>query len=54
VLRGYNPDLVGAVKRLQIGAVIAHVPAAVQRLQAIGFEPRFTAADWTYLVRPGN
>jgi len=54
VLRGYNPDLVGAVKRLQIGAVIAHVPAAVQRLEAIGFEPRFTASDGTYLVRPGN
>jgi hypothetical protein len=51
VLRGYTPDLLGAVKRLQIGAVIAHVPAAIQRLEAAGFEPRFTAPDGTYLVR---
>ncbi|MFL5908817.1 MAG: hypothetical protein ACJ75Z_14620 [Solirubrobacterales bacterium] len=51
VLRGYTPDLLGAVNRLQIGAVIAHVPAAIRRLEAAGFEPRFTAPDGTYLVR---
>jgi hypothetical protein len=51
VLRGYTPDLLGAVRRLQIGAVIAHVPAAIRRLEEVGFEPRYTAADGTYLVR---
>jgi hypothetical protein len=51
VLRGYTPDLLGAVKRLQIGAVIAHVPAAIRRLEEVGFEPRYSAADGTYLVR---
>jgi hypothetical protein len=54
VLRGYTPDLVGAVKRLQIGAVIAHVPAAVERLEAAGFRAEFTAPDGTYLVREGK
>jgi hypothetical protein len=51
VLRGSAPDLRGAVRRLQIGAVIAHVPTAIRRLEAAGFEPRFTAPDGTYLVR---
>ena len=51
VLRGYTPDLVGAVERLQIGAVIAHVPAAVERLEAIGFRPEFSSPGGTYLVR---
>jgi hypothetical protein len=51
VLRGYTPDLLGAVKRLQIGAVIAHVPAAVERLEAIGFRPEFSSPGGTYLVR---
>lgn len=51
VLRGYTPDLLGAVKRLQIRAVIAHVPAAIERLETIGFRAEFTAPDGTYLVR---
>jgi hypothetical protein len=51
VLRGYTPDLLGAVERLQIGAVIAHVPAAIQRLEAIGFRPEFSSPGGTYLVR---
>jgi hypothetical protein len=51
VLRGYTPDLLGAVKRLEIGAVIVHVPAAIRRLEAAGFVPKFTAPDGTYLVR---
>jgi len=51
VLRGYTPDLLGAVKRLQIGAVIAHVPAAITRLEAVGFEPEYSSPDGTYLVR---
>jgi hypothetical protein len=51
VLRGYTPDLLGAVKRLQIGAVIAHVPAAIRRLKEIGFVAEFSSPDGTYLVR---
>jgi hypothetical protein len=51
VLRGYTPDLVGAVNRLQIGAVIAHVPAGIARLEAIGFRPKFRSPGGTYLVR---
>jgi hypothetical protein len=51
VLRGYTPDLLGAVERLQIGAVIAHVPAAIRRLEAIGFRPEYSSPDGTYLVR---
>ncbi len=51
VLRGYTPDLLGAVKRLQIGAVIAHLPPAINRLQQIGFRRQFTSAGGTYLVR---
>jgi hypothetical protein len=51
VLRGYTPDLLGAVNRLQIGAVIAHVPAAIRRLEAIGFRPEFSSPGGTYLVR---
>jgi hypothetical protein len=54
VLRGYTPDLLGAVKRLQIGAVIAHVPAAVAHLEDAGFVPRFRAEDGVYLVRKNN
>jgi hypothetical protein len=51
VLRGYTPDLLGAVERLQIGAVIAHVPAAIRRLEAIGFRPEYSSPGGTYLVR---
>jgi hypothetical protein len=51
VLRGYSPDLLGAVKRLQIGAVIAHVPWAIDRLEAVGFVAEFSSPDGTYLVR---
>jgi hypothetical protein len=51
VLRGYTPDLLGAVKRLQIGAVIAHVPAAIERLEGVGFVAEFSSPDGTYLVR---
>jgi hypothetical protein len=52
VLRGYTPDLLGAVGCLQIGAVIAHVPVAIRRLEQVGFRAEFKAADGTtYLVR---
>ena len=52
VLRGYTPDLLGAVERLQIGAVIAHLPPAIRRLEEIGFRRAFTDAEGNaYLVR---
>ena len=52
VLRGYTPDLLGAVERLQIGAVIAHLPPAIRRLEEIGFWRAFTDAEGNaYLVR---
>jgi hypothetical protein len=54
VLRGYTPDLLGAVKRLQIGAVIAHVPAAIRRLEEAGFVPAYSTPQGTYLVREGK
>jgi hypothetical protein len=54
VLRGYTPDLVGAVRRLDIGAVIAHVPGAIRRLEAAGFRPEYSSPGGTYLVRPAK
>jgi hypothetical protein len=52
VLRaGSAADLAGALRRVHAGAVIVHLPSAIQRLEAVGFRPRFTSADGTYLVR---
>jgi hypothetical protein len=51
VLRGYTPDLLGAVQRLQIGAVIVHIPGAIRRLEGVGFRPQLITADGAYLVR---
>jgi hypothetical protein len=52
VLRaGSAPDLPGALRRIHAGAVIVHLPSAVQRLEAAGFRPVFTSSEGTYLVR---
>jgi hypothetical protein len=52
VLRaGTAADLPGALRRIDAGAVIAHLPSAIQRLEAAGFRPQYTSADGTYLVR---
>ncbi len=52
VLRaGTAADLPGALRRIHAGAVIAHLPSAIQRLEVAGFRPEFTSGDATYLVR---
>jgi hypothetical protein len=52
VLRaGSAPDLPGALRRINAGAVIAHLPSAIRRLEAAGFRPEFSSAEGTYLVR---
>jgi hypothetical protein len=52
VLRaGQAEDLAGALRRIHAGAVIVHLPSAIQRLEAAGFRPEFTSPDGTYLVR---
>src|SRR5215207_6687322 len=49
-------DLAGqhrvALRRLKAGAVIAHVPSAIQAIQAAGFTPVYSTPQGTYLVRP--
>ena len=52
VLRaGTAADLVGALRRIHAGAVLAHLPSAILRLEAAGFRPEFSSPDGTYLVR---
>ena len=51
VLRaGTAGNLAEALRRTHAGAVIAHLPSAIRRLEAAGFRPVFTSADGTYLV----
>jgi hypothetical protein len=51
VLRNGTPDLRAALRRLDAGAVIAHVPSAIRALQAAGFKPVYETPQGTYLVR---
>jgi hypothetical protein len=51
VLRNGAPDLRAALRRLDAGAVIAHVPSAIRALQAAGFKPVYETPQGTYLVR---
>jgi hypothetical protein len=52
VLRaGSAQNLSAALKRIHAGAVIAHLPSAIRRLEAAGFQPRFSSTAGTYLVR---
>jgi MFS family permease len=51
ILRAWTRDLPGALKRTHAGAVITHVQSAIRQLEAMGFRPRFTSAQGTYLVR---
>ncbi|MGA9635069.1 MAG: hypothetical protein WBQ41_07495, partial [Solirubrobacterales bacterium] len=48
---GSEPDLRAALRRTHAGAVIAHLPSAIQRLEAAGFRAEFSSAEGTYLVR---
>jgi hypothetical protein len=52
LLHGTIEDPGPVVRRLDVGAVIAHIPEAVERLEHDGFEAEFTGPDGTYLVRP--
>jgi hypothetical protein len=47
-----NPT--AAVERLNVGAVIAHVPWAIRALERHGFQARFATPEGTYLVRRGR
>jgi hypothetical protein len=51
VLRNGSPDLRAALRRLDAGAVIAHVPSAIRALEAAGFTPVYSTSKGTYLVR---
>jgi hypothetical protein len=51
VLRNGATDLRAALRRLDAGAVIAHVPSAIRALQAAGFQPVYSTPQGTYLVR---
>src|SRR3954470_23730757 len=52
VLRaGSAADLPGALRRIHAGAVIAHLPSAIHRLEVAGFRPEYASPEGTYLVR---
>jgi hypothetical protein len=51
LLHGTIADPRPVVRRLDVSAVIAHIPAAVERLKNAGFKARFTGPGGTYLVR---
>ena len=51
VLRTGVPDLRAALRRLDAGAVIAHVPSAIRALEAAGFKRVYSTPDGAYLVR---
>jgi hypothetical protein len=51
VLRGWAADVPESVDRLGAGAVIAHVPEAIRRLESHGFVAEFRSSEGTYLVR---
>jgi hypothetical protein len=51
ILRGWHGDPTRAVERLNVGAVIAHLPRAIEALKAHGFAVEFKGGGSTYLVR---
>jgi MFS family permease len=51
ILRGWIADLPAAAERLQAGAVIAHVPQAIRKLEDDGYVAEFSAPEGTYLVK---
>ena len=54
VLRSGAPDLRGALRRLDAGAVIAHVHSAIRALEAAGYKPVYSTPQGTYLVAPAK
>ena len=51
VLRAGTAGPPRALRRIHAGAVIAHVPSAIRRLEAAGFRPVFSSSQGTYLVQ---
>lgn len=51
ILHGTYPNPTPDVRRLQVGAVIAYLPEAIERLEAHGFVARSSGPNGTYLVR---
>jgi hypothetical protein len=51
ILRGWHGNPIREVRRLHVGAVIAHLPGAIQALEAHGFAIKYADADGVYLVR---
>jgi hypothetical protein len=54
LLRGWYPNPLKAAKRLHVRAVIAHLPGAIEDLEAHGFAPKVATPHATYLVRRGR
>jgi hypothetical protein len=53
ILHGSRRDPTPYVRRLDVRAVIAYLPEAIERLEAHGFVARLSAERGTYLVRRG-
>jgi hypothetical protein len=51
ILRGWHENPTPDVKRLHVGAVIAHLPGAIRTLEAHGFVVKYEDAHGAYLVR---
>jgi hypothetical protein len=52
ILRGWwNGNPTRSVRRLHVGAVIAHLPVAIQALEAHGFVLEYQGEGGAYLVR---
>jgi hypothetical protein len=55
ILRGWGGDPTPYVRRFHVGAVIAHLPVAIDALEAHGFTAEYSGPGGTYLVRePGS
>jgi len=51
ILRGWHGDPTREVERLNVGGVIAHLPGAIQALEAHGFKVAYESGGSVYLVR---
>lgn len=53
ILHGTFADPTPQVRRLHVGAVIAYLPEAIERLEAHGFVAKSSGPNGTYLIRRG-
>jgi hypothetical protein len=51
ILRGWHGNPTRVVRRLRVGAVIAHLPGAIHDLEAHGFSVKYAGGGSVYLVR---